>query len=82
MATDDGATGRTTGGNAPITRPAFRITQGQIQPAGVGGGGGHPLLDLTSVSGWRLVAVVAALFYIGVFHLSVGRGGISGGVKL
>lgn len=69
--------------NAPITRPAYRVSNGQMQPAGVGGAGlGHPLLDFSTVSGWRLVAVAAALLYVGVFHFSIVSRGISGGVRL
>jgi hypothetical protein len=84
MAVDpQGASARTETGNTAITRPAYRVAQGEFQPAGVGGpAGGHPLLDLSSVSGWRVLAVVAALFYIGVFHVTLGRGGVRAGVTL
>jgi hypothetical protein len=88
MATDpQGFSGRTEPGpdNQPITRPAYRITSGQLQPAGVagmGGSGSRALLDLSTVSGWRLVAVVLALFYIGVFHLTISPRGVGGGVRL
>jgi hypothetical protein len=86
VATDAGASGRTEGpGNAPITRPAYRVANGQFQPAGVaaaGGAGGHPLLDLSTVAGWRLVWVVAAAAYLGFWFITLGRGGVSGGVRV
>lgn len=74
-----------TQGQQPITRPAYRVANGQFQPAGVGGPAGlssHPLLDLSSVSGWRLVMVGLALLYVGIFHFSIVSRGISAGVRL
>lgn len=87
MAVDpQGATARTEGPpNAPITRPAFRTAPGgtQFSPAGVGGGGnGHPLLDLSSVSFWRLAITAAAVLWLGIVWVQIGRGGISGGVRV
>jgi len=78
-----GFSSRTEGlGQSAITRPAYRsAASGQIQPAGIasGQGGGpymggmsHPLLDLSSVAGWRLVAVAVAVVYIWGFHVSLG----------
>lgn len=84
MAVDAGASARTEAGpgNAPITRPAYRVSQGTIQPAGIGGAsGGHALLDLSGIPAWRLVAVVAALAWLGFVWVSL-RGGISGGVRV
>ncbi len=88
MAVDAGASGRTEygPGNAPITRPAYRVSQGTLQPAGVGGGAtvgaGHPLLDFSGIAAWRTVAVVAALVWLGFVFVSIGRGGVAGGVRL
>jgi hypothetical protein len=92
MATDyQGATSRTESGpgNLPITRPAYRVSQGVSQPAGVGGanlagyaGGGHPLVDFSGVTGWRTLFAVAALFWLGFVAISLGRGGVAGGVRL
>lgn len=85
MATDpQGATARTEpgAGNAPITRPAYRVSQGVSQPAGVGGASGpHPLLDFSGIPAWRLVAVVASLLWLGFVYINL-RGGISGGIRV
>lgn len=85
---DDGATARTQGmPQAPITRPAYRVANGQMQPAGVaiGGGstgGGHPLLDLSTVAGWRTVWVLVAAAYLGFWFVSISGGRIAGGVRI
>lgn len=74
-----------TQGQQPITRRAYRVANGQFQPAGVGGPAGvlgHPLLDFSTVSGWRLLVVAGALLYVGVFHFSIVSRGISAGVRL
>lgn len=72
--TTDGANGRTTGlPNNLLTRPAYRITGGQIQPIPSTLGIGHPLLDLSNVGAWRLIAVAAAVAYVIGFHVSLGR---------
>lgn len=85
VAADAGATARfEPSPNAPITRPAYRVSQGVSQPAGVGGAGpygGHPLLDFSSVAAWRNVAFVAALLWLGFVWVSL-RGGVAGGVRL
>lgn len=84
--TDDGATARTQGmPQAPITRPAYRVANGQMQPVGVAGTGGpsgHSLLDLTTVAGWRTVWVLAAAAYLGFWFVSISGGRIAGGVRL
>ena len=68
-----GAAPRTT--DMGITRPAFTISAGIRQP--VGGPGyltlGHPLLDLSGVSAWRLIAVGVAIAYVVGFHVTLGR---------
>jgi len=77
-----GATARTEGPpNAPITRPAYRISQGVSQPAGVGGPAAPAWLDLSGVPFWRLVMVASAVLWLGVVWVSF-RGGISGGVRV
>lgn len=68
-----GFAARTGGGNNNLTRPAYRITSGQIQPVPGTLGLGHPLLDLSQVGSWRLIAVAAALAYIVGFHITLGR---------
>lgn len=80
-----GATPRTEAGpgNQPITRPAYRVSQGVFQPAGIGGpGGGAPLLDISGVPFWRLFWTLAAAAYLGFWFVSVRRGGVSAGVRL
>jgi len=55
-------------------RPAFRMQASYLRPAAVGGPKqGHPLLDLSTVSGWRLVMVGLAVAYVVGFHVSIGR---------
>lgn len=56
-----------------LTRPAYRITAGQVQPVPGILGPGHPLLDLSQVSSWRLIAVAVAVAYIVGFHVTIGR---------
>jgi hypothetical protein len=59
-----------------VVRPAFAINAGIRQPLGGAGAGfslGHPLLDLGSVSGWRMVAVGLAFLYVVGFHVTLGR---------
>lgn len=56
-----------------LTRPAYRITAGQVQPIPGYLGPGHPLLDLTQVGAWRLIIVGLAVAYIVGFHLTLGR---------
>jgi hypothetical protein len=76
MAIDLGASGRT---ESPphnnLTRPAYMTAQGFQSPAppAAVGGGGHPLLDLSTVAGWRLVFVGVALAYVVGFHVTLGR---------
>lgn len=83
-----GASGRTEGPtNAPQVRTAYQSPGGgtQFRPTGqaVGGpGGGHPFLDFSGVTGWRLAFTLAAAFYLGFWFVSLHRGGISGGVRL
>lgn len=73
VATDAGASGRTDP-ISRITRPAYRTSQGVTQPTGgQGGPASHPLLDLSTVSGWRTVFVLAALAYVAGFHITLGR---------
>jgi len=86
MAVDpQGATARTEPGpgNAPITRPAYRVSQGVMQPAGVAGGvgGPHPFLDFSGLPFWRTAITLAALGWLGFVWISL-RGGLSGGVRL
>jgi hypothetical protein len=69
--TDPGATART--GGDGLTRPAYRITSSQIQPLPGYLGIGHPLLDLSTVGAWRLIAVALAFAYVIGFHVSIGR---------
>lgn len=72
----DGAAG------TPILRPAYRSAQGVSQPtAPLGGGSGVSLLDLSGVPAWRMIAVAAALLWLGFVFVSF-RGGISGGVRV
>lgn len=74
--TDDGAVG------TPILRPAYRSAQGVSQPTTpVGGGSGVNLLDLSGVPAWRLIAVAAAMLWLGIVFVSF-RGGITGGVRV
>jgi hypothetical protein len=85
MATDQGATARYESGpgNQPITRPAYRVSQGVSQPVGVGGADApHALLDLSGVPFWRTVFAVAALAWLGFVYINLGRGGLSGGVRI
>jgi len=85
MQTDLGATARYEAGpgNQPITRPAYRVSQGVSRPVGVGGAEGpHPLLDLSGVPFWRTLFAVAALAWLGFVYINVGRGGLSGGVRV
>jgi len=84
MASDpQGATARTEGPlNAPITRPAFRISSQVQQPSGVGGPAAPPFFDLSGVPFWRLVWVGAAVLWLGIVWVNFGRGGISGGVRV
>jgi hypothetical protein len=56
-----------------LTRPAYRITAGQIQPIPATLGPGHPLLDLSEVGSWRLIAVALAVAYVVGFHITLGR---------
>jgi hypothetical protein len=56
-----------------LQRPAYRITAGQFQPIPATLGPGHPLLDLSTVGAWRLIAVGAALAYVIGFHVTLGR---------
>ena len=56
-----------------LTRPAYRVAEGQFQPTPQTIGPGHPLLDLSTVSGWRLVWVAAAVAYVVGFHVTLGR---------
>lgn len=73
---------------APILRPAYQSPGGgtQFRPSGgapIGGGSdGHPLLDFSGVTGWRLLFTIAAAAYLGFWFVSLGRGGLSGGVRL
>lgn len=65
-----------TEGNPPILRPGYVVSQGTIMPSGTGGAGpvgASTLLDLSTVSAWRLIAVAAAIAYIWGFHVSLGR---------
>jgi len=72
---------------ALATRPAYASPGGgtSFTPVGVapavGGGGGHPLLDFSGVTGWRLVFTAAALFYLGFWFFTISRGGIVGGIR-
>ena len=86
VAADAGATARTEPGpaNQPITRPAYRVSQGVMQPQGVGGAGpygGHALLDFSSIAAWRTWIAVGALLWLGFVWVSF-RGGVAGGVRL
>lgn len=87
MATEPSGFSTRTEQSPPILRPAYRSPTGGTQ-FGVGGGadlpvvGGHPLLDFSSVTGWRLVFTLAAAFYLGFWFVSLRGGGISGGVRL
>jgi len=69
MATTEGASA----GRPAATRPGYRITAGQMQPIPGSLGLGHPLLDLSSVGAWRLIAVGLALAYVIGFHVTLGR---------
>ena len=72
VAVQAGAEARTTPNG--IVRPAFRMNASYLRPAQAGGPkAGHPLLDLSSVAGWRLVAVAAAIAYVIGFHVTIGR---------
>ena|SRR5215469_5800902 len=69
------------------TRPAYQSPGGgtQFAPAGVasavGGAAGHPFLDFSGVTGWRLVFTLAAAFYLGFWFITLRGGGISGGIR-
>ena len=56
-----------------LTRPAYRITSGVVQPIGGRLGPGHPLLDLSTVGGIRLLVVALAVAYVSGFHVTLGR---------
>ena len=74
VAFQDGAAPRTN--DLGVVRPAFAIHAGIRQPIGGGSSGfslGHPLLDLSSVSAWRLIAVGLAFAYVVGFHVTLGR---------
>lgn len=64
-----------------LTRPAYRITAGQIQPVPGVLGIGHPLLDLSTVGSWRLIAVAVAIAYVIGFHVTLGRARIGIGPR-
>ena len=72
----------------PILRPAYRSPGGgtQLQAGGAplaqGGSSGHPLLDFSGVTGWRLAFTLAAAAYLGFWFISLGGGRVSGGVRL
>jgi hypothetical protein len=75
-----GGTGTPLGGaeartdpNTLLTRPAYRITSGVFQPTPGRLDIGHPLLDLSSVGAWRLIAVAVAVAYVVGFHVTIGR---------
>ena len=76
-----------TEGSPPILRPSYASPGGGTQFRAEGGpglsgpGGGHPLLDFSGVTGWRLLFTLAAAAYLGFWFVSL-RGGISGGVRL
>ena len=85
VAQDAGASARTEQvDNTVLTRPAYRVSQGQMQPAGVGGaaGGTGPLLDLSNIAFWRLLVVGAAALYVGLFHFQFSPRGVAAGVRL
>lgn len=88
MATEAAGFNGRTEASPPILRPAYRSPGGGTQlqaggaAVGVGGPGGHPLLDFSGVTGWRLLFTVAALGYLGFWFVSVSGGGLRGGVRL
>lgn len=63
---------RTGGADDSVTRQAYQSAAGQIQPLS-NLTLGHPLLDLSQVGTWRLLAVAAAAAYVIGFHVSLGR---------
>ncbi|HYR17891.1 MAG TPA: hypothetical protein VEQ15_00270 [Myxococcales bacterium] len=72
METDAGANARTDDNNL-LTRPAYRYVGGAPSPIPATLGIGHPLLDLSTVGAWRLIAVAVAVAYIVGFHVTLGR---------
>lgn len=87
MARDPQGAGQRTAGppEAPITRPAYQVSPGgqtQVQGVASRGGPGTPLLDLSSVSGWRIVWALVAAAYLGFWFVSLSRGGLSAGVRV
>lgn len=77
MVTDTaGATGREDAGSN-LLRPAFSFKSGTSMPGAGGAASGHAaLLDLSSVTSWRLLYTAAAVAYIVGFHASLGRIGV------